>query len=77
MAEVIHVLATFESQEALLNAMAHAVSWGKITEAEALQVLAPEPADPYASTKLRPGLERMKQELAQSLFPSEGGPDVV
>jgi hypothetical protein len=57
MVEQIHVLATFESREALLTAMAGAVSWSEITEAEAHQVLTAEPPDPYADKALRPGLK--------------------
>jgi hypothetical protein len=62
MAEQIHVLATFESQEAVLEAMKGAASWIKLTDAQALAALAlsgrDDPPDPYASRALRPGLSR-------------------
>jgi hypothetical protein len=62
MAEQVHVLATFESQEALLAAMTGAVSWVQLSEAETIQLLKPAPPDPYADKALRPGLTREKSD---------------
>jgi hypothetical protein len=42
MSDDIHVLATFESQEALLAGMRRAVSWIKVSDATAVTVLASE-----------------------------------
>ena len=63
MSEQIHVLATFESLDAAGTAMKGAISWVRLTDAEAIQLLQkpPEP-DLYADPALRPGLNKPHEE---------------
>jgi hypothetical protein len=73
----IHVLATFESQEALLAGMRRAVSWVKISEADAIIALVNEERlkaalvpDHYSEREVELAIEVMRYYADLALHPS-------
>jgi hypothetical protein len=71
----IHVLATFDSQEALLSGMRRAVSWLKISEAQAIIALVNEERlkaalvpEHYSEREVELAIEVMRYYAEQALF---------
>jgi hypothetical protein len=78
--ERIHVIATFESQEAMLAGMRRATSWIKIEKAAAVIALSSEPRikmalvpDHYSEREVELAIEVMRcyADLALGLDPTE------
>jgi hypothetical protein len=71
----LHVLATFDSQEALLAGMRRAVSWVKISEADAVIALVSEERlkaalapEHYSEREVELAIEVMRYYAEQALF---------